>query len=101
MIVFEYAMPSVLKSHINSPVLAFTGAMDYHANVDGVCWFCREIFPLVKKEFPDLEFYIVGRNPSSQVKKLDTIPGVEVALIPPSFTLYKKWISPLIFFTET
>ena len=62
----------------NGPNLVFTGAMDYHANVDGVCWFCEEIFPRLNKEFPNLNFDIVGRHPAPAVKKLDTIPGVHV-----------------------
>lgn len=62
----------------DGPVLVFTGAMDYHANVDGVCWFCQEIFPFLKNEFSNLQFHIVGRNPTPHVKKLDTIPGVHV-----------------------
>ena len=45
-------------------VLVFTGAMDCYANVDGVTWFSREIFPSVKETFPDALFYIVGSNPA-------------------------------------
>ena len=60
------------------PTLVFTGAMDYHANVDGVCWFCHDIFPGLKKKFPELHFYIVGRHPAAAVKKLAEIEGVFV-----------------------
>ncbi len=61
-----------------NPTLVFIGAMDYHANVDGVCWFCDEILPDLLKTFPDLQFYIVGRNPTQAVKKLDTLQHVHV-----------------------
>ncbi len=50
--------------------IIFTGAMDYFANVDGVLYFYREIFPLIKKEIPGVKFYIVGRNPAEQIKGL-------------------------------
>jgi sugar transferase (PEP-CTERM/EpsH1 system associated) len=60
------------------PALVFTGAMDYHANIDGVCWFCQDIFPELKKRFSELQFYIVGRHPTSAVKKLADIQGVIV-----------------------
>ncbi len=51
------------------PMLLFTGAMDYYANVDGVVWFCKNIFPQLIKKFPELRFYIVGRNPASTIKE--------------------------------
>ena len=58
--------------------LVFTGAMDYHANVDGVVWFCKNIWPQLKQEFPDLTFYIVGSNPTVEVKTLAKIDGITV-----------------------
>jgi len=58
--------------------LVFTGAMDYHANVDGVLWFCREIWPQLKKQFSSLAFYIVGSKPTDEVKALADIDGVTV-----------------------
>ena len=60
------------------PTLIFTGAMDYHANIDGVVWFCKEIFPKIKKKEPQAQFYIVGSNPQATVKALDNINGVIV-----------------------
>ena len=62
----------------NKPTLLFTGAMDYHANVDGVTWFCQNIFPGIKKQYPNACFYIVGSNPHPSVIALDKIDGVHV-----------------------
>ena len=53
-----------------SPVLLFTGAMDYEANVDGVVWFCHTALPELQKRFPGLKMYIVGANPSPAVQRL-------------------------------
>jgi glycosyltransferase involved in cell wall biosynthesis len=50
--------------------LLYVGSMDYHANVDAVVWFVREIWPVVASEFPDLGFTIVGRKPGPQVRAL-------------------------------
>lgn len=58
--------------------LVFIGAMDYHANVDGVCWFSGDIFPAVRKRYANAHFYIVGRNPVPSVVKLGSLPGVHV-----------------------
>ncbi len=70
--------PVSLRDTKNQKVLVFTGAMDYHANVDGVTWFCHKIFPLVKEIFPDVLFYIVGSNPAPGVLELARIPGVRI-----------------------
>ena len=35
------------------PVLVFTGAMDYWANVDAVCWFAEEAFSAIRSAVPD------------------------------------------------
>src|SRR5215475_6497970 len=52
------------------PVVMFLGSMDWEANVDGVTYFCREIWPRVKRAAPEARFRIVGRNPDPRVKQL-------------------------------
>ena len=61
-----------------SRVLVFTGAMDYWANVDAVEWFAHAVFPSVRARIPDVEFYIVGSNPSTRVTVLAKQPGITV-----------------------
>jgi glycosyltransferase involved in cell wall biosynthesis len=60
------------------PVIVFTGAMDYYANVDGVVWFSKAILPLIKKEIPEIQFFIVGSNPTKEVLSLSSSNGVTV-----------------------
>jgi sugar transferase (PEP-CTERM/EpsH1 system associated) len=60
------------------PVLVFTGAMDYWPNVDAVTWFAREIFPGVRARWKDAAFFIVGGNPTAEVRKLQGQPGITV-----------------------
>jgi glycosyltransferase involved in cell wall biosynthesis len=60
------------------PVLVFTGAMDYFANVDGVVWFTKEVLPLIKRELAATRFYIVGSNPTKEVLSLWSNDGVIV-----------------------
>ena len=60
------------------PVIVFTGAMDYYANIDGVVWFTKEVLPLIKKEIPNVQFYIVGSNPTKKVIELSGNNGVTV-----------------------
>jgi sugar transferase (PEP-CTERM/EpsH1 system associated) len=60
------------------PTLVFTGQMDYFPNVDGVSHFSQEVFPRLRRRYPDMEFLIVGRSPTLAVQKLGAIPGVSV-----------------------
>ncbi len=57
--------------------LSFIGSLDWMPNQDGLQWFLREVWPGTKEKFPDLEFYIAGRNTPPQIMDLD-IPGVHI-----------------------
>jgi glycosyltransferase involved in cell wall biosynthesis len=58
--------------------VVFTGTMDYWPNVDAVTWMATEILPLIRRSRPELQFYIVGSNPSPEVVKLGGLPGIVV-----------------------
>ena len=58
--------------------IVFTGAMDYWANVDAVCWFAKESLPRIRDVLPKACFYIVGSNPVPEVKHLSQHEGVVV-----------------------
>jgi len=60
------------------PFIAFTGAMDYWANVDAVLWFSKQVWPLILQQQPDAIFCIVGGNPSKEVIELANLEGIEV-----------------------
>ncbi len=62
----------------SSPSLVFTGQMDYQPNVEGVCWFAREVWPGLRRRIPQLRFIIVGRQPAPAVRKLADMPGITV-----------------------
>jgi len=54
----------------SGPNLGFIGSMDYPINSYAVLYFCEKIFSLIKKEIVDVKFYIVGRSPPKEIKKL-------------------------------
>jgi sugar transferase (PEP-CTERM/EpsH1 system associated) len=56
----------------------FVGALDYRPNVDGVCWFCREVWPAIHQRSPQAKLSLVGRRPAPAVSRLAEVPGVEV-----------------------
>jgi sugar transferase (PEP-CTERM/EpsH1 system associated) len=55
----------------------FVGALDYRPNVDGACWFCRAVWPEVRRRVP-ARLALVGRRPAPAVRRLGREPGVEV-----------------------
>jgi polysaccharide biosynthesis protein PslH len=60
------------------PACVFVGALDYRPNVEGVCWFCREVWPVLRQRRPDARLLLVGRRPAPAVQRLGGQSGVEV-----------------------
>jgi sugar transferase (PEP-CTERM/EpsH1 system associated) len=58
------------------PSCVFTGALDYRPNIDGLCWFCREVWPEIYSRRPDTKFYLVGRKPVRAIRRLAAQAGV-------------------------
>ena len=58
--------------------MVFTGRMDYRPNIDAVQWFAREVLPVLRRRVPAARFWIVGAAPSSLVRALADLPGVQV-----------------------
>ena len=70
--------------HYDSPfrqqdnACVFVGAMDYWPNVDAVTWFLQDVFLAVRARNPAAVFFIVGSNPTRDVRELGQHPGVTV-----------------------
>lgn len=52
--------------------ILFVGGFGHPPNVDGICWFVKEIFPLVQKANEGIKLYIVGSKPTEEVKDLSS-----------------------------
>lgn len=50
--------------------LVFTGNMSYPPNVNAVIYIAKNIIPLIKEKYPNIQFLIAGATPTSQVKAL-------------------------------
>jgi len=71
-------VPTTSPPNNNAPVMLFTGVMDYKPNIDAVVWFVDNVWQEILKEYPDARFIIAGMNPTSNVKGLEKISGIEV-----------------------
>lgn len=60
------------------PYALFVGTMSYRPNVDAAIYFATEILPLIRQNFPNLKFVIVGRDPHSRIRKLARLKDVVV-----------------------
>jgi sugar transferase (PEP-CTERM/EpsH1 system associated) len=59
-------------------VVVFLGRMDYYPNIDGVLHFTKSVLPTVRAAVPDVEFRIIGSNPTPAIERLRQVPGVIV-----------------------
>jgi polysaccharide biosynthesis protein PslH len=74
----DYFAPFEEGETVPTRTLAFVGALDYFPNEDAAVWFVRDVWPLLRAQFPDAEFRIIGRNPTPAVRALGAVPGVNL-----------------------
>ncbi len=58
------------KRRPNSMNILTLGTLHYPPNADGVRWFAREVFPLVREQLPTACLTIVGKNPPSDFMQM-------------------------------
>ena len=56
----------------SSSDILFVGGFNHPPNVDGICWFVKEVLPLVRAKRPDIKLHIVGSNPTDSVQDLQS-----------------------------
>lgn len=69
---YSHHETGALDQTVQPPALTllFVGSMDYHANIDAVSSFVRDVWPRLSHEFPELHFTVAGRNPPGSVQSL-------------------------------
>lgn len=78
-----------------SPILSFTGTLDYPPNIDAVRYAAAEIWPRVRQAVPGARFVVAGRRPVADVLALHGRDGIEVAADVPDMAavLGQSWAS--------
>jgi glycosyltransferase involved in cell wall biosynthesis len=59
------------RSYSDRKDIFFVGGYQHPPNIDAAQWFVREIWPLVQKELPEIEFHLIGSKAPEQVRALD------------------------------
>jgi len=70
-----YVYPSVKTESINLtiekiyPSISFMGLLNVPHNEKALLKFIKEIFPEIKRIYPDIKFYIAGANPTEKIRE--------------------------------
>ena len=66
------------SSYADRKDLVFVGGFIHTPNIDAVTWLVTEIFPLVRKELPEVHLHIVGADVTDEIRALEGRPGVTI-----------------------
>ena len=61
-----------------SPNIAFLGNMSYEPNIEACKHLVTEILPVLRSRIPDIQLYIIGRNPDSSLVEICNKPYIHV-----------------------
>lgn len=50
--------------------LCFCGGMNWYPNKSAIIFFVKEVWPILKKEIPDIRITIIGKNPPNYIKNI-------------------------------
>jgi len=80
--------------------LLYVGSLNWEANIDGLLWFIKNVWPLLIKQQPDLTLTIIGKNPDNRLLEAAhpwptiNFPGF-VKDLEPYFIKSRIFIAPL------
>jgi len=64
---------------VNPDLILFTGTISYYPNVEGILWFTKHIWPLIKQKRSSAQFCIAGKSPPAEIQALaSTDDGINV-----------------------
>jgi glycosyltransferase involved in cell wall biosynthesis len=69
---------SVLTAQKDSHAIILCGGLSVFRNRLAALWFAQKVFPAVRREVPDAEFWIVGSDPNQEIRDLEKTPGIHV-----------------------
>ena len=91
-----------IKSYEKRNHICFVGNFEVNHNVEATRHFIRNIFPLILKHNPDLEFHIIGHNASQYCSEFES-PNVKVIgyvdNLESTFDKYKLFVCPMLYGT--
>jgi glycosyltransferase involved in cell wall biosynthesis len=50
--------------------LVFVGSFWHEPNIDAMVWFVKKVYPLIERQHPGMDVYVIGQEPPNEVKAL-------------------------------
>ncbi len=76
-----YITKDLITAHLpveKENMILFQGNMNYYPNIEAVLSFAKDIWPELRKRYPEYRFVVAGRNPHASIRKLGNEPGISV-----------------------
>jgi glycosyltransferase involved in cell wall biosynthesis len=82
-----WAVPNGVDTEVFAPpqndgnkrnVILLCSGLAVYRNRAAALWFARRMFPQIRREVPDAEFWIVGSHPNREIWRLAESPGIHV-----------------------
>lgn len=61
----------VIERNSNAQSIIHIGTMFWPPNIEGILWFARRVYPLIRRSVPQTQLYLVGARPHADVKALE------------------------------
>lgn len=71
-------IPGAVQGYEQRRDILFIGSFPHKPNIDAVIYFAESVFPIIKRQIPDIRFKVIGANPPEEIQRLATIPGIEI-----------------------
>ncbi len=73
-----HAVSTECPPHAERKDLVFVGGFRHPPNRDAVLWFLRSVFPLVRRELPEVLFHCIGSDPDPEILAAGAQEGVVI-----------------------
>ena len=88
------------RNKYTSKIILFLGSLDYQPNIEAISYSIENIWPAITKKYPEVIFYIVGRNPSTSLEnKINSLQNIiilkDVESVQPFFMKAKVFLAPI------
>lgn len=68
----------LLTARKDSHAIILCGGLGVFRNRLAALWFAQTVYPAIRREVPDAEFWIVGKDPNQEIRDLEKTPGIHV-----------------------
>ena len=64
------------SKNLNHPSLFHIGSLEWSPNQEGLIWFFENCWDAIREKYPELKFYVAGRNAPPWFQKMLNLPNV-------------------------